>query len=175
VSDAEAAAFCMQHAGCAQENQAEETSTGRSMSHTAPSASPSALLLSSSAPSRHLSPPCIPHVTCCNRSTHQPDVLPLPPFCPAATAMLEKAVQQRPWLADHVRLPLASRPERHGSPRKRPYIYVYDLADEFTSRLLQYRVKREACTWRMWGSGGEKEGCGGAVLYAARWCCAVCH
>jgi hypothetical protein len=51
-----------------------------------------------------------------------------PRSSPAATAKLESALAAKPWLRDFVKQPMAVRPDRRATARKRPYIYVYDLS-----------------------------------------------
>jgi len=40
---------------------------------------------------------------------------------------------------------------------RRPLIYVYDLPPEYVTRMLQYKVHRQACVYRLWGESNNLE------------------
>ncbi|KAL6745749.1 exostosin-like glycosyltransferase [Haematococcus lacustris] len=66
-----------------------------------------------------------------------------------AGAALEPSLHEsRPWLRQHVGLPLEAQPQLPSTPRKRPLIYIYDLPPAYNARMLQYRIHRDACTYR---------------------------
>jgi hypothetical protein len=78
-------------------------------------------------------------------STHLP---------PSATPGLQES--QRPWIKPFSQLAKAALAQpAAGTTRKRPFIYVYDMPPAYTSRMLQYRMDKASCTWRVWGSSNE--------------------
>ena len=59
----------------------------------------------------------------------------------------------RPWLKLFVNTPLSALPSPPADKqRKRPFIYVYDMPPAYTGRMLQYRLGKNQCTWRVWES-----------------------
>ena len=59
----------------------------------------------------------------------------------------------RPWLKPFARLPPAALPSPPADKqRKRPFIYVYDMPPAYTGRMLQYRLGKSGCAWRVWGA-----------------------
>ncbi len=58
-------------------------------------------------------------------------------------------MDERPWLRPHTVTPAALQ----GKTRMRPLIYVYDLPAEFNSRMLQYRLNKWHCVWRLFMEG----------------------
>jgi hypothetical protein len=62
-------------------------------------------------------------------------------------------IRHRPWLQATSAVPPASLVPPPAATRKRPLIYIYDLPPEFNTRMLQYRVKREACIYRSYFDG----------------------
>ena len=74
-------------------------------------------------------------------------------------------MDKKPWVKAVVEIA----PEALPSPppdllRKRPLIYIYDLPPEFVSRMLQYKIHRLACNYRLW-SGSNNSETNGANLY----------
>jgi hypothetical protein len=64
---------------------------------------------------------------------------------------MKAALEARPWLKEHAVQPPASLdPPPTNATRVRPFIFVYDIPTAYTSNLLQYRLTKFACTWRMW-------------------------
>jgi hypothetical protein len=75
-------------------------------------------------------------------------------------------LEKKPWLKSVVDIA----PEALPSPpadlqRKRPLIYVYDLPPEYVSRMLQYKIHRLKCNYRLWGANNESE-TNGSNLYS---------
>jgi hypothetical protein len=49
----------------------------------------------------------------------------------------------RPWIQDFVVMPAAALAQPPaGLQRKRPFIYVYDMPEQYTGRMLQFRVDK---------------------------------
>ncbi|KAL6745753.1 exostosin-like glycosyltransferase [Haematococcus lacustris] len=69
----------------------------------------------------------------------------------AGAPMEPSLLESRPWLRQHVGLPLEAQPQLPSTPRKRPLIYIYDLPPAYNARMLQYRVYGPACVWRKYG------------------------
>ncbi|KAL4452535.1 hypothetical protein ABPG75_008197 [Micractinium tetrahymenae] len=63
---------------------------------------------------------------------------------------------QRPWIAEHVHTP-AARDFPPGATRKRPLIFVYELASDYSTLLMQYRQERNGCTSRHYVQGNQTE------------------
>ncbi len=57
-------------------------------------------------------------------------------------------VSQRPWLQAVITPPVAAQDPPQQPLRLRPYIYVYDVAPEFSTDIYQYRIERGNCMWR---------------------------
>jgi hypothetical protein len=58
----------------------------------------------------------------------------------------------RRWLKPYTTPPPAALPDHKEQQRKRPFIYVYDLPPAYNSRMLQYRLGKQSCSWRVWES-----------------------
>ena len=43
------------------------------------------------------------------------------------------------------------------SSGRRPLIYVYDLPPEYVARMLQYKIHRQACVYRLWNEANKLE------------------
>ncbi|KAJ9511254.1 hypothetical protein QJQ45_017152, partial [Haematococcus lacustris] len=70
----------------------------------------------------------------------------------AGAPMEPSLLESRPWLRQHVGLPLEAQPQLPSTPRKRPLIYIYDLPPAYNARMLQYRVHGPSCVWRKYGT-----------------------
>ena len=64
----------------------------------------------------------------------------LPGSAPPAAPAGVHETGARPWLTPYAVMPMAALPVLPpGAKRKRPFVYVYDMPSEYTSRMLQYR------------------------------------
>jgi hypothetical protein len=86
---------------------------------------------------------------CCRLSQRQRRARfpPDPEPCCLLPAGLEAS---RPWIKPFAAMPPAALPDPPAdASRKRPFIYVYDMPPAYTSRMLQYRLGKNSCSWRV--------------------------
>lgn len=71
---------------------------------------------------------------------------------PVVTSAASEAL--KPWLTDATVEPsVADAVSEQTRLRMRPLIYVVDLPPIYNSRMLQYRIHKETCSWRGFDSG----------------------
>jgi hypothetical protein len=66
-------------------------------------------------------------------------------------------LSSRPWLAAHVAVTPEALPQPPPTPRKRPFIYVYDLPPLYNAHMLQYRMDSNYCMYRRYKEGNQSE------------------